>query len=81
MIDINRFDSFTPIRFESGCKWFVDGSDFMHSLADSIQTAQKQILLSGFTLSPRIYLKRFNRKYCITNSRLDLLLKNKAVWA
>ncbi len=72
-----RFNSFAPIREESQVKWFVDGSDYMESVANSIETAQQEIFITGFFLSPEIYLKRpiiQGDKW-----RLDKLLKRKAV--
>lgn len=72
-----RFNAFAPIRKESQVKWFVDGSDYMESIANSIETAQQEIFITGFFLSPEIYLKR-----PIVHGdmwRLDKLLKRKAV--
>ena len=58
-------------------KWFVDGSDYMESVADSIEAAKQEIFIAGFFLSPEIYLKRpiiLGDKW-----RLDKLLQRKAV--
>lgn len=71
-----RFKSFAPIREESHVKWFVDGQDYMESIADSIESAQQEIFITGFFLSPEIYLKRpviVGDKW-----RLDKLLQRKA---
>lgn len=73
-----RFDSFAPVRdADSHCKWFVDGSDYMDSIADSIEAAKQEIFITGFFLSPEIYLKR--PMMCGDKWRLDKLLKRKAV--
>lgn len=76
-----RFGSFAPIRedtnHDSHCKWFVDGSDYMDSIADSIESAKQEIFITGFFLSPEIYLKR--PMVCGDKWRLDKLLKRKAV--
>ena len=53
-----RFLSFAPIRETSLTKWFVDASDYMESVADSIDLATEEIFITGFFLSPEIYLKR-----------------------
>lgn len=71
-----RFKSFAPIREDSNVKWFVDGSDYMESIADSIESAEQEIFITGFFLSPEIYLKRpvvVGDKW-----RLDKLLQRKA---
>lgn len=71
-----RFESFAPIRFNSAIKWFVDGAGYMESIADSIESATEEIFITGFFLSPEIYLKRpvlVGDKW-----RLDKLLKQKA---
>lgn len=71
------FDSFAPVRENSLTKWFVDGSDYMESIADAIDAAKEEIFITGFFLSPEIYLKR----PMISGDmwRLDKLLKRKAV--
>lgn len=72
-----RYNSFAPVRDDSYAKWFVDGSDYMESIADSIESAKEEIFITGFFLSPEIYLKRpmmVGDKW-----RLDKLLKRKAV--
>ena len=35
------FNSFAPVRDESLVKWFVDGSDYMEAVADSIDQAKQ----------------------------------------
>jgi phospholipase D1/2 len=71
-----RFDSFAPIRHSSPSKWFVDASDYMESIADCIERAKQEIFITGFFLTPEIYLKRpviVGDKW-----RLDKLLQRKA---
>ena len=71
------FNSFAPTRDDSHVKWFVDGSDYMESVADSIEAATQEIFIAGFFISPEIYLKRpiiLGDKW-----RLDKLLQRKAV--
>jgi phospholipase D1/2 len=71
------FNSFAPPREESAVKWFVDGSDYMEAVADSIEAAKQEIFITGFFLSPEIYLKRPVIQGDIW--RLDKLLQRKAV--
>jgi phospholipase D1/2 len=76
-LTVQRFDSFAPVREQSLVRWFVDGCDYMESIADSIDSAKEEIFITGFFLSPEIYLKRpiiMGDKW-----RLDKLLKRKAV--
>lgn len=70
------FGSFAPVRKNSKVKWFVDGSDYMSSIADSIDNAKEEIFITGFFLTPEIYLKRPQLE---NRWRLDKLLKHKAV--
>jgi phospholipase D1/2 len=70
------FQSYAPLRTETLVKWFIDGSDYMESVADALDSAQSEIFLTGFFLSPEIYLKRpaiMGDKW-----RLDKILKRKA---
>jgi phospholipase D1/2 len=53
-----RFEAFAPVRYGCKTRWFVDGADYMESIADSIQSATEEIFITGFFLSPEIYLKR-----------------------
>ena len=71
------FKSFAPTRENSLVKWFVDGSDYMEAVAYSIEAAKEEIFITGFFISPEIYLKRpviLGDKW-----RLDKLLQKKAV--
>ena len=73
----NRFGSFAPLRMDSPCTWFVDGCNYMSSVADAIDQAQEEILIADWWLSPEIYMKR-----PVTDGnkwRLDALLHRKAV--
>ena len=72
-----RYGSFAPVRENSLCKWFVDGQDYMESVADSIELAREEIFITGFFLTPEIYLKR---PILVGDRwRLDKLLQRKAV--
>ena len=70
------FQSYAPLRSETLVKWFIDGADYMESIADALDSAQSEIFITGFFLSPEIYLKRpaiMGDKW-----RLDKVLKRKA---
>lgn len=71
-----RHGSFAPIRSNTLCKWFVDGSDYMESVADSIDSAREEIFITGFFLTPELYLKR--PVIMGDRWRLDKLLQRKA---
>lgn len=75
-IEKNELDSFSPLRKASPAKWFSDGSDYMSALADAMESAEEEIFIADWWLSPEVYLKR-----PITSDhkwRLDVLLKRKA---
>ncbi|CAD5118946.1 DgyrCDS7620 [Dimorphilus gyrociliatus] len=72
----NELDSFAPLRKSSPAKWFADGGDYMSALADAMESAEEEIFIADWWLSPEVYLKR-----PITQDhkwRLDVLLKRKA---
>jgi phospholipase D1/2 len=57
--------------------WFVDGCDYMSSVADALEGAREEIFIADWWLSPEIYMKRpfVNGDYW----RLDKILERKAV--
>jgi len=75
-ISANRFGSYAPVRSESPCTWFVDGCDYMNTVADAIELAREEIFIADWWLSPEIYLKRpqVDRE----KWRLDVMLHRKA---
>ena len=73
----NRFGSFAPLRSESRCSWFVDGCNFMSAVADAIESAEEEIMIADWWLSPEIYMKR--PIFTGNKWRLDTLLQRKAV--
>ena len=81
-IQENRFGSFAPFRKNCHASYFVDGQDYMATVADALLEAKEEIFIADWWLSPEIYLKRgihFDEKF-----RLDRILKQKAVriqWA
>nr|XP_006811729.1 PREDICTED: phospholipase D1 [Saccoglossus kowalevskii] len=72
----NRYKSFAPVRNETPAKWFIDGADYLDAVADALESAQIEIFITDWWLSPEIYLKR-----PVTEGnrwRLDQILKRKA---
>ena len=73
-----RFDSFAPARNASKIKWFVDGQDYMSAVADAIEAATKEILITDWQMNPYIFMKRSDNGVDSLEWRLDQMLKRKA---
>lgn len=73
-----RFDSFAPVHNDSKVKWFVDGQDYMSAVADAIEAAEKEILITDFQMSPYIFMKRSDNGANNLKWRLDKMLTRKA---
>ncbi|KAF9882196.1 phospholipase d1 [Colletotrichum karsti] len=74
--DINRFDSFAPIRNGVFAQWLVDGRDYMWNVSRAISMARDVIYIHDWWLSPELYMRRpaaISQKW-----RLDRLLQRKA---
>lgn len=69
--------SFAPVRMDTQAAWFVDGSSYMAAVADAMESAQEEIFIADWWLSPEIYMKR----PAIDGElwRLDKILQRKAV--
>ncbi|KRX82147.1 Phospholipase D1 [Trichinella sp. T6] len=52
------FGSSFPKRRNVYGRWFVDGKSYMENLANMLELAKEQIFITGWWLSPEIYLKR-----------------------
>lgn len=76
-IHTNPFGSFVPKRKNNKCGWYVDGSSFMSSVADALESATEEIMIADWWLSPEIYMKR--PVFEGNKWRLDTILKRKAV--
>jgi phospholipase D1/2 len=74
----NRFDSFAPDREDSRVRWFVDGQDYMSAVADAIEAAKKEILITDWQMNPYIFLKRPDSGVDSLDWRLDRMLLRKA---
>ncbi|KAJ8032443.1 Phospholipase D1 [Holothuria leucospilota] len=69
--------SFAPLRFNNFAHWFADGELYFQSVADALEAAQEEILISDWWFNPDIYLKRpavEGHKW-----KVDELLKRKAI--
>lgn len=76
-IQSNPHNSFAPYRSSISASWFVDGSSYMHAIADALEGAKEEIFIADWWLSPEIYMKRpaLGSDYW----RLDKILERKAV--
>eukprot|EP00118_Oscarella_pearsei_P008910 m.48261 g.48261 ORF g.48261 m.48261 type:complete len:960 (+) comp33867_c0_seq7:82-2961(+) len=72
----HRFDSFAPVREESQAKWFICGSGYFEAVADALESAQKEIFIADWWLTPELHLKR--PTHGSDYWRLDIILKRKA---
>jgi len=73
----SRFGSFAPLRTDGNSTWFVDGCSFMSAVADAIESAEEEVMIADWWLSPEIYMKR--PVFHGDRWRLDTLLQRKAV--
>ena len=74
-----RFGSFAPVRNGSGqAKWFVDGQDYMSAVADAIVSADHEIFIMDWQMSPHIFMKRPDTGITSSEWRLDKMLLRKA---
>uniref|UniRef100_A0A1D1XTW8 phospholipase D n=1 Tax=Anthurium amnicola TaxID=1678845 RepID=A0A1D1XTW8_9ARAE len=72
----NRYKSFSPEREGCHVKWYVDGKDYFYAVSEALMSAEKEIFIEDWWLSPELYLRRppsKNEEY-----RLDRILKKKA---
>ncbi|XP_025018456.1 phospholipase D2 isoform X2 [Tetranychus urticae] len=72
----NRYESFAPPRPNTPCQWYVDGVSYFEAVAEALDSAKEEIFITGWWLSPEIYLKRPVIHGDIW--RLDILLSRKA---
>ncbi|XP_055383297.1 phospholipase D2 isoform X2 [Condylostylus longicornis] len=72
----NPYNSFAPQRSYIKARWFVDGSNYMRTVADAMELATEEIYIADWWLSPEIYMKRpiIDGDYW----RLDRILHRKA---
>jgi phospholipase D1/2 len=76
---IQRFDSFAPVRSHAECKYYVDGESYFNDIYDSFSAAREEIFITGWWLSPYLYLKRPVSAELNQESRLDRVLQQAAL--
>ena len=74
----HRFGSFAPVRNSCDAKWFVDGEDYMSSVADAVLNAKNEIYITDWCFNPHIFMKRPDTGVNSLDWRLDKLLLRKA---
>ena len=73
-----RFCSFAPERPGNACQWFVDGDGYFAAVYDALKNAKREVYITDWWLSPKIYLKRpvsLAKRGRNESTRLDEILK------
>ncbi|KAN0011905.1 hypothetical protein ACTFIU_000122 [Dictyostelium citrinum] len=73
-----RFQSFSKVRTNIGVEWFINGASYYNELAETIRRAKHEIFITGWWVSPYVYLQRDNGIEAMEKSRLDRILTEKA---
>ncbi|KAM9989731.1 hypothetical protein ACTFIY_005778 [Dictyostelium cf. discoideum] len=73
-----RFQSFSKVRTNISVEWFINGSSYYNELAETIRRAKHEIFITGWWVSPYVYLQRDNGIENMEKSRLDRILTEKA---
>lgn len=73
-----RHGSFAPVRNNCEAMWFIDGKDYMSAVADAIEAADKEILITDWQINPEIFMKRPDSGVDSLEWRLDKILLRKA---
>eukprot|EP01061_Rhynchopus_euleeides_P020187 TRINITY_DN3291_c6_g1_i1.p1 TRINITY_DN3291_c6_g1~~TRINITY_DN3291_c6_g1_i1.p1 ORF type:complete len:635 (+),score=207.52 TRINITY_DN3291_c6_g1_i1:914-2818(+) len=66
-------------RHPAVSEFYVDGEEFFPCLGDALMSAQTDILMAAWWLSPYVFLKRSKEEPFDQNYRLDNLLQRKAL--
>jgi len=78
-VQLNRYLSFAPVRPPTAqCNWFVDGEGYFSSVCDALLSAKKEVYITGWWVSPELYLKRPAPDHDTTH-RLDKVLERIAL--
>lgn len=48
----HRYNSFAPVRRGNHVEFFADGEDYFRAVAEAIERAEAQIMISGWFISP-----------------------------
>ena len=73
-----RHGSFAPVRRNGRAAWFIDGKDYMSAVADAIESAEKEIMITDWQMNPEIFMKRSDLGVDSLKWRLDQMLLRKA---
>ena len=73
-----RYGSFAPVRESGQAVWYVDGKDYMSAVADAIEAAETEILITDWQMNPEIFMKRPDSGVDSLYWRLDKMLLRKA---
>jgi len=65
-----------PPRRQIHCEWFIDGKDYFEKLASALEAAESEIFISGWCVSPELYLRR--TEPVSVEDRLDKILQKMA---
>ena len=73
----NDYDSFAYKKTSNYCHYFVDGEDYFEELFQILMSAKESIYISGFWLSPELFLRRpVDEKIYIEMDNNNLLTKD-----
>jgi len=71
------FDSFSPMRSNNHVEFFINAHDYWIKLYDDLMTAEKEVFITDWWLTPELYLRRPVNQYNgeMEEFRLDNVLK------
>ncbi len=73
-----RHGSFAPVRENGQATWYVDGKNYMSAVADAIEAAKTEIMITDWQMNPEIFMKRPDSGVNSVYWRLDKMLLRKA---
>eukprot|EP01080_Neovahlkampfia_damariscottae_P008939 gene8939-888_t len=53
-----RFNSSFPVQLNNACNYFIGGKSYFEDLSNEMKNAKNEIFISGWVLSPHLYLNR-----------------------
>ena len=59
----HRYESSFPIRYGNRVRWFVDGIDYFNEVCENLLTAQREVFITDWWLSPELFLKRPSKRF------------------
>lgn len=70
-----RYGSFSPIRENSSCEWYIDGQGYFEEVFKQLKEAKEEVFITDWWLSPELHLKRPVSKEINEESRITHVLK------